>query len=236
MNPITRCLTLCVFTGFLIVGLLWLPSLGESIARVRGVLAASAPDAITPTAPTRPDMRQYRTFQSVDRVDACRQIECEFGIRLEPGRFSSHHAARGYLDRLRLARQARALGIDVDPTAFGDAVFMARHIEKTLQERGVTEFAVDWTAGPTLQSAGEQHPPRGDYIFFHGHRYYRQDDGTYVRRDGQILGVPRSRHAPQSTDPPVLSAATPFGFDPTLPNLDELSRLLETYQLDGNAP
>lgn len=238
MNAISRCITLCAVGGLIVFVLLRLPAIGESIAQVTGVLSVPARSAPAPTIspPRQPDTSVYQAFRQHDRAAACQQIEREFGIRVDPEQFGSHHAARGYLARLRLAKRARAVGIDVDPHAFGDVVFMARHIEHALRERGIMDFASEWTAGPDGSAFPSDADGDREYIFFRGHRYRRNHAGQYVRGDGRLLAVPRSRSTgrpePAVPGPPT---ADSLDFDPAMPDLQTLLDLLESYQLDAAA-
>ena len=84
-------------------------------------------------------------------------------------RFSSHHVARDYLERLRLAKQAQAVGLTVDPHAFGDDSYMRRHIEALLGGRELPELP----AGDIATASAPPPGARRDSIFIYGHKYYR---------------------------------------------------------------
>ena len=133
--------------------------------------------------------------------EAIAQIQTEFGISVSPQEFSSHHAANDYLKRLRLAKGAEGMGVDVDPMAFGDYEAMRYHLERSLKGRvpDVTVALAD-AAGSSSDFVGPPAPERRDYIFIYGHRYYNQGNGIYVRDDGTVLQTARrNRTQPQRT-------------------------------------
>ena len=149
------------------------------------------------------------------------QIRDEFGIRVAADRFSSHHVARDYLERLRLAEQARALGLDVNPHAFGDDACMRRHIETMRQGPDATAAPAAPDAAPFLSATAG----RRDCILLYGHKYHRDADGRYVRADGTVLQTSllrpahRSRPAPEShpkNDPLLQAGDLPYDLDALL--------------------
>ena len=158
------------------------------------------------------------------------RIRQEFGVQVTPGRFSSHHTAGDYLERLRLARQAEALGLDVDPDAFGDDEFMRRHIAALRpgaapEFRGAAGLASD-RARP--RSARPVELRRGDYIFVYGHRYYADGRGAYVRDDGTVLdAVGPKTPAPRKAEPEANPASRVPAWDvDTYRDLDALLEML----------
>lgn len=192
---------------------------------------------------------------SLERDRVVAEIREEFGIEVNADRFSSHHTARDYLAHLHLAREAKELGLDVDPEAFGDDEFMRRHIQSLRQGRataaaGTAPTIVDpqRAAGPVPsgQDAAGSHARdaataaalvnAGDYIFIYGHRYYPDGRGAYVRTDGTVLNVstakgtcpaaPAGRPADKPIDAPIL------GTD-LLGDLDRLLDLLGTRPVDS---
>jgi hypothetical protein len=170
-----------------------------------------------------------------DRIVA--QIREEYGIPLGPEEFTSHHTAADYLERIRLARQAAAAGIEVDPDAFGDDEFMRRHIVTLLH--GAEQQSQDLaTAGsnfakptvPVLTGPGCR-----DYIFVFGHRYYPDGYGAYIREDGTVLdpGPARVRGnaAIDAQDDPVRPGLIPTG--ESLADLDKLLDMLLPHGAEG---
>jgi len=152
-----------------------------------------------------------------ERDNIVARIRDEFGIQVAPDRFSSHHTAGDYLERLRLARQAEAVGLDLDPDAFGDDEFMRRHIEalRPGAAAGLLNTALPASEGGALALGRSAAPDGRDYIFVYGRRYYPNGYGAYVRDDGTVLDLvgakrPRQRAAEAKTDDagqiPALSA------------------------------
>jgi len=150
-------------------------------------------------------------------LKAVGQIQQEFGRAVSPDAFESHHAARDLLQRLRLAQQAARLGVDMDAEDYGDGEHMRRQLDALRQ--GVTmagrmldqmENARNAQAGPSPQAAaawghaaevarvargipaGNPATPDRDHVFIRGQRYYRDENGAYVRDDGNVLPVTNS--------------------------------------------
>ncbi len=160
------------------------------------------------------------------------QINAEFRVSATAAQFSSYHVARDYLHRLRLAEHARALGIDVDPYAFGDDAAMRRHIEAMSQGMDPLAAAAltrilakdgSTTGGPPV-------PKYRDCVFIYGQRYCRNEDGHYVRADGTVLETSllgpaqRGREVPASSEPsdPSLPAGdSPYDLDALLDMLEQ---------------
>ena len=149
------------------------------------------------------------------------QIRDEFGISVATDRFSSHHVARDYLERLRLAEQARALGLDVNPHAFVDDACMRRHIEAMCQGPDATAVPAAPDAGPFLSATAG----RRDCILLYGQKYHRDADGRYVRADGTVLQTSLLRPAhggrpapePHPKNDPLLQAGDlPYDLDALL--------------------
>ena len=126
------------------------------------------------------------------------QIRDEFGIGVAADRFSSHHVARDYLERLRLAEQARALGLEVDPHAFGDDACMRRHIEALGLGLDATGPPFTPDTGPLLSGTTGHR----DCILLYGHKYHRDADGRYVRADGTVLQTSLLRSAQRGRSAP----------------------------------
>ena len=196
------------------------------VAKVAEVSASASGRAGTPDSLVADMQIQNR----VERNNIVAQIGEEFGIEVDPDRFSSHHTARDYLERLRLARQAKELGFDVDPEAFGDDQFMRQHIEALQAGRASARQAGSGGTAVLQQPAAHAAAPDcQDYIFIYGHRYYPDGRGAYVRADGTVLGLSTARQTSPTTDSAAASDkpsdAALLGTD-LLGNLDELLGLL----------
>ena len=171
---------------------------------------------------TSPLVAAMHARNEAELQDTVGQINGEFGIGVTVGQFSSHHVARDYLERLRLAEQARAIGFIVDPQAFGDDQFMRRHVEAL--RRGGESAAQALLDGPVTGDKVAL-PGGRDCIFIYGHKYYRDTDGRYVRADGtplqtSLLNPPqRGRMAPpspESNEPPLAVGELPSDLDALL--------------------
>ncbi|MCK4658354.1 MAG: hypothetical protein KAV82_02430 [Phycisphaerae bacterium] len=158
-------------------------------------------------------------------------IRDEFATEVTPRQFSSHHVARDYLERLRLARQAQVMGFELDPRAFGDDTCMRRHLEALRQGREPAATALP-SAGLLVNGSsavGSANPPPRDCVFIYGHKYYRDANGRYVRADGVLLQTsalkPAQRKPSDSPSPGSNDAILPADELPY--DLDELLKMLE---------
>ena len=179
---------LCVTTALLVEPLT--EKLTSLSLLPKSALGAGARGASEKSAKPAHDMvTQMHALNAAELGEAVAQINEEFGVDARPGQFSSHHVARDYLQRLRLARQAEELGFKVDPHAFGDDQFMRRYVE-ALRQGGETaaqalldtQAAADPARGPVVRNGR-------DSIFIHGQKYYRNEHGQYVSADGELLQV-----------------------------------------------
>ena len=226
MKWITGSIALAVIGGCVALALLAVAGREHLSSWLASAQAAGRPKT-TAAEPADP-AAAVATMHAENRAEleqAVTAIRDEFGVEVPPDRFTSHHAARDYLDRLRLARTAQKLGLDLDPDDFGDDEFMRRHIETVT---GVSLASP--SAGPAGQPPMAASPPAAGansddrpYVFINGKRYYHDGRGAYVRDDGAVLQITRAagaRAEPRQTAP----AASPLGQDPAelMPGLDEL--------------
>jgi hypothetical protein len=169
------------------------------------------------------------------------QISEEFGIDVDPDRFSSHHTARDYLERLRLAREASELGIEADAEAFGDDEFMRRHLEAARPGGALARGAAAPTAADLVRLSSDTYHAmplhRGNYIFIHGRRYYPDGHGAYVSADGSVLGLStakQARHDPDAAGVADAGGDAPAWDSGLLGDLDKVLDLLGVGAGDDN--
>ena len=191
--------------------------------------AEESPHKATPSMVAAMHARDAEELQKI-----IGQIRDEFGTDTATRPFSSHHVARDYLARLRLAAQAEAMGFHVDPHAFGDDLCMRRYLEAL--KAGIESPA---TAPPTASSLtddtgapGPSTCPRRDYLFIYGHRYYRDAEGKYVRADGTVLDTSALRpvQPKRSVPPPSETSLESLPISNLPHDLDELLKLLAPEQ------
>ncbi|MCP4249811.1 MAG: hypothetical protein GY778_22440 [bacterium] len=170
--------------------------------------------------------------EQVERDRLIAQIQNEFGAVVEAERFASHHAVRDYLERLRLARRAGELGVEIDPESFGDDEFMRRYLAERVPGGAEALAVADHpAAGP-----GPMTPPvragldRSEYVFINGRRYYPNGRGAYVDKTGAVLltspyQTPRRRAAQDAAEPTGQQGLPGLDAD-MLGNLDTLLEML----------
>lgn len=157
--------------------------------------------------------------------DAISQIREEFGLDVTAPQFSSHHAARDYLERLYLAREAKSLGLEVDPHDFGDDEFMRRHI-RALSRGEIPPAAPGGALGAPPAALAAPLPTglnRSEYVFINGQRYYHDGHGAYVCGDGTTLRVSGAANGRPSETPAESAPAR----DPLTNLLPQLEGVLD---------
>ncbi|MCP4592230.1 MAG: hypothetical protein GY842_15970 [bacterium] len=176
----------CVTTAFVI------PALREQLESFsflpRGAQASGEASGADASAAASTEMvAAMHAKNQADLEATVLQIRGEFQVEVQPSQFSSHHVARDYLERLRISREAHALGFSVDPDAFGDDAFMRRYVEALRQGGQPAATALLREADVSRSPAGGRPVRKRDCVFLYGQKYFRDALGNYVRDDGGLL-------------------------------------------------